>query len=455
MLFSFLRLHFPLSTFSGRLQIGCRGSSSVSIVPALTCDYSSLAFQLTSFYLSDRADYYISSNAFSGVQRSLNGLFSLHNIVLDVDCHGDDFSGDVDFLCDSLLFRLDSFFFDSVVSTPTSIVKTGRGLQFWWSIEGISVKFKSFYDELVDFYISALAQVLVEGLLDDFSMFQVDEVASRNAAGYFRLPGTYNTRVKRLVTFTSSQKQYHLMELFEEMKAKRVEFNWVKLEVFSFEVSGVTEITSREWLDIAEIRVQGFQVLRQLRNECIGSEERNNFCFVFYNALLPGCGHEIAYQRLKGFNEGFKVALTERELGTVISSARKKGGYQYTNDKIVEFLHISSEEAPYLEFLRKRDTYLTKKKQKQVQVLTKKQKRDAEVLALYDGGMTAEKVALKVGLSAPTVAKILKENKKNHQEERRGKVKELRTQGKTIGEIATICNCSTRTVKRLLSAPEG
>lgn len=210
----FLLRHFPGCAFNGRLQLGCHGQTSVSILPIFTCDYDCFISFLSDFIFFPYVDYYLSVNSVSGVSRHSSDLFSLHNLVIDIDCH-DVFSLSLrDFLLDCLSVRFTISLFDTSVPMPTTIVNTGRGLQLWWSIAGISANFKSFYDEVLDYYISSLSEVLVDGSLDDFSMFQVDVGASKNVVGYFRLPCTMNRKTNTLVTYTECAGTYELMDLF-------------------------------------------------------------------------------------------------------------------------------------------------------------------------------------------------------------------------------------------------
>jgi len=75
--------------------------------------------------------YYVSPQAFSYGKRNSEKLFALHNIVIDVDCHGRQISR---FLRDIRLNRLGYLLMHGACSEydmplPNYIVFTGRGLQ--------------------------------------------------------------------------------------------------------------------------------------------------------------------------------------------------------------------------------------------------------------------------------------------------------------------------------------
>lgn len=443
----FLDRHFPVSDFNGRLQVGSHGQFVGAILPVFTCDYDCLCSSFSDFIFYPHVDYYISVNAVSGVQRHSSDLFALHNIVIDIDCHSSMSLTSRDVLLDLLLDRFEHSIFNFALAVPTSIVKTGRGIQLWWSIRGISAKFKPFYDEVLDYYIASLSEVLVDGALEDFSMFQVDVGASKNVVGYFRLPGTMNTKTNTLVTYTACAGTYELMELFTQMKYCQAE-KPLKLQEVDLAQSKVCSMFSRDYVDLAHQRVDMYYKLRDMRDATVGVEERNNFCFMVYNAFAPCYGHDVSFGKMQQFNAGFQEPLSNRELNVVISSAKDKGGYQYTTRKIVEFLHISTEEEQQLGLADTDLGYLNKRKQKQVRNLTKKDQRNEAVLNLYDSGKTAQSIAKECNLSINTVKKILVEHGRSHKTSRKEQILALQEDGKSLEEIAQICGCSVKTVRR-------
>lgn len=434
-LFKFCFRHFPDSTFNGRIQLGCRCPSSSLILPAFTCDYASLFNFLSEFIFYSSVDYYISVNSVSGVTRHCSDLFSLHNFVIDIDCHDSILLLRRDFLLDCLLACFENCLFHFSVPLPSSIVKTGRGLQLWWAITGISANFKSFYDEVLDYYISCFSQVLVDGPLEDFSMFQVDVGASKNVVGYFRLPCTKNTKTNTFVTYTASAGTYELMDLFQEMKDFQGESQF-DLQLVELPFTNFCSVSSRDYVDLAHQRVDMYYKLRDMRNSTVGVEERNNYCFMVYNAFAPCYGHDVAFGKMQQFNAGFQEPLSNRELKVVVSSAKDKGGYQYTTRKIVEFLHISPEEELQLGIKDTDLGYLNKRKQKQVRNLTKKELRNDSVLAMYDSGQTAQSIAKEAGLSINTVTKILVDHERCHKASRKEQIIALHGEGKSLTEIA-------------------
>lgn len=449
--FDFFSLHFPDSGFDGRLQIGCKRADSSSLIPAMTFDYSNWNSALENFVFYRSMDYYVSVNSVSGVLRQCESLFSLHNFVIDLDCHDLEYSSSMGELCEDLLWRLEHDLFGTVITKPTSVVFTGRGLQLWWAIEGISGKFISFFRELLDFYILSIKECLNSSILDDFSMFQVDEVASKNVVGYFRIPGTTNTKVNTMVTYFSSGQRYVLMDLFHLMK------EW-KEDVAENETLDQSEGHKVKFLPVSdqlfflEKRVSAIFKLRDLRDYEIGCEQRNNFTFMLYNSLVPYCGHVTSFEKLKGFNSGFKEPLTEHELNGVIVTAKKKGGYQYTHESFVDFFGITSEEAALIGFEADSLTRINKKGQNKVQVLVRKNARNAEILRLFQEGYSILKISRTLKVSAPTISKVLKENDRKVVSYTKEDILQLYHSGLKSKEIAEKYHCSDRTVRRVLAS---
>lgn len=450
MLDQFIHLHFPPSTFDGKIHIGCRGRRHSSILPALTSSYSQLSHRISTFHFARFADYYIMGNSVTGSRRLSNHLFSLHNIVIDLDCHDFPLNA-ISELCNALVFRLNHDVWDAYIPPPTSLVQTGRGLQLWWSITGISGKFRDVYLDLVDFYTERISVALINCYFDDFSVFGLDMASSKNVVGYYRLPTTFNTKANTFATFSPLGTRYDLLELDSARKDYAMAFPKPEKPTHH-------STDQDSFLSLSEHRIQSLELLRQLRDENIGAEERNNFCFQFYNALAPCYGHALAYGKMLQFNEGFKIPMTEAELTSVISSAKVKGGYQYSSAKFMEFLSISPGEAAILG-LENAPTvaYLSKREKGKLQTKVKKETRDTTIVALYQQDYTIARIAQRLNVTEKTVSTVLKS--KNMSKSTRGKtnydkekVIRLIQQGLSAGEIAQQCNCSKRTVQRIMSA---
>lgn len=466
-------IQFPPSTFHGRLQIGRRKNDGYGVQKLFMGERDAVRDFLKDMHISGKLDYYIMANMVSGVERKVDGLFSLHNIVIDIDCHVEDvnlyWTREV---LERLLFHLEHDRGDRVPS-PTSIVWTGRGAQLWWAIKPVHMKCRPFYDEVKDFYIGELKDLIAEyGEHDeDFQDFQVDATSSKNVVGYFRLPGSVNTTVDAEVElkFCKEDGPYILQDLVSQMKECKKEDASYKRRLNKDAANAPPEPQdfSGQYLDsdiyiLRNYHTFGFFRMRQLiqlrilRDNQVGEETRNNFCFIAYNAMLPALGHERAWDKLVAFNKGFKTPMEEKELERVIVSAKEKNGYRYTNEKMVEFLSITPEEqmkiglyspiGPF-EPMTRLSTHPSRQQSRKLA----KDDRNRKILSMSADGQTGKAIAQQLGISEDTVTTTLRAAGVSPKEKRDEKAIQLLKDGKSEQEIALELGCSARTVRRIFS----
>lgn len=146
---------------------------------------------------------YCCPHAFSYGDRTLENLYALQSIVLDIDCHAERY-------CKSLRTRrIDAMayylvhdaFDDYGLPEPNQIVFTGRGLQVWWNHESMSARSSlNTWKSIVRCFIE-IAKKVIDAHSEDDPMeslrgLSVDEQASLNPVGLFRIPGTYNSKAR-------------------------------------------------------------------------------------------------------------------------------------------------------------------------------------------------------------------------------------------------------------------
>ena len=416
--------HYEPSNFDGRFQIGFRRADEEGIWPLVTGDIGVIGEFLKSMHISGHLDYYITANSFSGIERKADSLFSLHNIVIDIDAHstgdaGDTFNtlGDPDNdSLGSLIWRLTGELFDNPsFPSPSAIIRTGRGLQLWWHIVPMSIKCVPWFKEIHYTLILALKQ-FIDDYQSDFPALQVDGAASQNLVGYFRLPGTINTHASAPATieqFTPITHNTH--DLIKWAKQWKQDNPPTKAQVpepqenFSGRYSQSEIYILKNLYTSAFFRVNQIIQLRIFRDNDIGEETRNNMCLIVYNALLPALGHDKAWDKLLSFNEGFKQPMTERELHQTIDTSRKKNGYRYKNETLIRFLGITNEEqkaiglyvpaGPYSPFTR-----ITPNASRKASHKTVTADRNAKIRALKEKGVSNTKIAKELGVGRNTVS---------------------------------------------------
>ena len=451
---SWYDVHFPDSSFHGRIHIGRRRDDGFGVQRLFLGERKAVREFLENMHVSEKLDYYITANTVHGVERTLSGLFSLDNIVLDVDCHDDANAGWMDQIL-PLIWR---FKHDEVVPPPNSIVWTGRGLQFWWHIKPVYVKCRPYFEEVRNFLIRKINGFLSE--YSDFSAFRVDSSASHNLVGYYRLPGTVNTKAGKRVEFEILRREEYLLQ---DMTA------WMALEkgqeaqdalpaphpapaedVFSGRYLATDIRLLRNFHTLGFFRTRQLIQLRILRDNDVGSETRNNLCFIAYNAMLPALGHERAFEKLVDFNLGFKDPMTEHELEGVICSARDKGGYRYTNKKLIEFLEVTPEEQKAIGLWAPTEpfdplTRISTHPSRRAAAKTAKDDRDAKVLALANKGLKMAAIAREIGIDRDTVSGILKRCGFN----RNAKIAEMLDAGMSIAKICEETGLCAKTIKKI------
>ena len=466
-------IQFSPSTFHGRLQVGRRRNDGYGVQKLFMGERDAVRNFLKDMHVSSKLDYYIMANMVSGVERKVDGLFSLHNIVIDIDCHVEEANAYwTREMLERLLFHLENDRADRVPS-PTSVVWTGRGAQLWWAIRPVHMKCRPFYDEVKDFYIGELKDLISEyGEHDeDFRDFQVDSTSSKNIVGYFRLPGSINTAVDTKVElkFCKEDEPYILQDLVSMMKtckkedidySRKVNRGAGKEVPVSADFSGQYLESDiyilRNYHTFGFFRMRQLIQLRILRDNQVGEETRNNFCFIAYNAMLPALGHERAWDKLLAFNKGFKTPMEEKELERVIVSAKEKNGYRYSNEKMVEFLGITPEEqmkiglyspiGPF-EPMTRLSTHPSRQQSRKLA----KDDRNRKIVDMSAAGQTGKFIAQQLGISEDTVTAILRAAGVSPRQEKERRVLQMLNEGKTEQEVAKQLGCSDRTVRRIVS----
>lgn len=457
-LINWFNIHFAPSTFHGRFQIGYRKKNTTALLPLVTNEREELKKFLEKMFIRPDYDYYITANSLSGVSRKSESLFAYHNIVIDIDNHGAKNATDDPFLVKELLWRLRR---DRELPAPSSYVQTGRGLQLWWAITPVHWKCQSYLKEVRHTFLQEIEEIIAE--YPYLSCFSLDKTASSNDVGYFRLPFSVNTKVNNKVEIEmlTPPPCYILQDLVKKAKAWKAEIEVAERKVVSREKDDklVEDFATNEIFvlknveTLAFFRVKQLILLRKIRDSAINQETRNNLNFLIYNALLPVMGETLAWEKLCAFNSGFKTPMSAKELEAVIVSAKEKGGYKYTNGKIIEFLGISAEEQEKIGLFLPKTQGVQRFSQHPSRDASRalhKENRDENIRKLSKDGMTQKGIAETLGISPITVSKVLAtKSGKIYQKELAMQAHEA---GKPLGKVVEISGLSRSTVKRLISA---
>lgn len=444
---NFIKVVFMNKTFDGLIAIATRDSSgSFKTIGPVPC--SQIEQFAERMIILPGHDYYLTPNIFSNEKRLEDTLLAINALVIDIDCHSAQYSpNELDQRIENLVWRLKNDCFDcGDLPYPNYIVLTGRGVQLWWCV--VPAHAKSFSGNFADVerhFTSKLAD-LISQFPSELSCFSVDQAASSKTNGFFRFPGTVNTKCgKKVEVITFHDQRLNLADFRDEYlpissKATRIKTNSTHFRAHT--PDALEGVLAR--------RLAALEKLRDMRNAPVGDETRNNFCFLYYVTAKPIYGDVNAYQHTRNFNNEFKAPLTEKELKSCICSARRKN-YKYRTKAIMELLDISGEEATEIGLqISKAKPSTTKEANKHFN--QKKEDRNNKIITMFNQGLRQKAIAEQIGISCSTVCKIIKDNA-DEIVTLSDRIRILLENGKIPAEVSKELNCSVRTVERYKASP--
>lgn len=336
-------------------------------------------------------DHYITANGFcSSKERDSKHLFTLHNIVVDIDCHECISEKEYNIALASCHYFLEELFNEIDFPTPNTVVNTGRGIQIWWAIEPVSAKAKKLYDAVRKYIIDRINELLDN--IPTLKLFKLDKSASKNYVGYFRFPGSYNSAVNKFGSFEIINSDR--LDIFEFAKrfapSKAYNVNDVKRIESSYVVKGLDTYREKMLYNLLELRDGDAEGCRDL------------MCLILCNAYLSsGRSREEAIRAVLRLNRNFNKPMSERHLLAYMSSSFEKK-YLFTNEKIIEMLGMSKLEQKALKFYPAKDSLKQREEKRQA-----KKERNEKIVELFMQGKTQIEIAEIVGCSQPTVCRVI------------------------------------------------
>lgn len=393
-------------------------------------------------------NYYITKNSYKGSARRTESLFSLDNIVIDIDNHKSNPK-----VIDREIERL-IYFLDNDANLPSyGIVYTGRGVQLWIGLESVyaSEKLKYRYEQLS----KKFCDIIEEVIKDNHIKLDVDRSASIRVNGLVKLPGTRNMNRKgeNLITYERFPlERYSIQELL-------LDYADVDLSYFDLPVGTVmpekrtftsTEKPKRIYKaksngDYTAYLMKRVRFIEQLvsarHGECEGCREL--LLFHYYNSAIQVYDKTNAVNMVKALNQQFTKPLHSAEVGCAIHSPDKKI-YHYTVEKFLVELHTTEKERVMY------DNCTLDREQEREKARQKKKERNQHIIALHKQGMKQQDIADVVKCCRRTVCTVLKPIIAEEKEERNKKVQELHSQNLKQQDIANASGCCKRTVANLV-----
>lgn len=387
---------------------------------------------------------YISANSFIGEKNESGRIitervFSLNNLVVDIDCHSDCPSRDIQ--VENFIYAIRSCDCDYGILEPNLIVRTGRGVQLWWHHESLSVhRFAWTWDSVAKRLLACVNTVLRDlgpDIMTGCPNLSVDAGASCNPAGIYRLAGTMNAKSKTTSGFeVLSEHTYSLNEL----TAWRDTIPLPCSRGFTRPSGDI-----RQW---CKFMAENIKNLRDERQAPVGDELRNNFCFCYYGMLTgSGIPKSAALDMVSLFNEGFRAPLSLGELQSTLSTCKKKQ-YLLSAKSVIELLNITkTEQTKYCIGVGSKTKKLAKEKAARKKA---KEKRDKKIIALFQGGIhSMVEIGKRVGCGRQLVTKVLAANgidRRMPEYCRRAEIVKLWKQGWTEPQIADKLSCCVRVI---------
>ncbi len=438
---------FGKSSFDGWFHLGYRREGTAEIWPLFKGSREKVLEFLQNFNVNGKMDFYITANATkTGSERKNENLFSIHNIVIDIDNH-DINQENTSFVHRLLVSNIEK---DLDAPPPTAVVYTGRGVQLWWAIKPVAKACVGWVKEIRETLVSAIEEIISE--YPDLEGYTVDRAASCNNVGYYRLPGTVNTHTGREVSLEWSSTRFDTHELIQWAKQWQEERKPIepppKLADFSGRYTDEEIGVFQGLKTSAFYRIRQLVQLRILRDRDVGAETRNNFNFIFYNTLLPVLGPDEAWDRLLAFNAGFKVPMTDTELHRTVDTATKKGGYRYRNETLICFLSVTQEEQAQIGLypvdspnhaLLKEGGHRSSAREL---ARTLRDDRNARIKNLAADGKTKTEICVILGLNPRTVQGVLGKGSQKEAD-----IKTLHDAGLSVQEVADKLMIPARTVR--------
>lgn len=422
--------------------------------------------------LVGKKDVYISKNAFKSFftyGRSYDNLFSLNNIVVDLDFH----KAPVD-LRDSMIIKtvsiLDTELF-TFFPVASMIHYTGRGLHLWWCFDSVSHNMRLPYEIVVERLLGKIDDILSSHT--ELIGLEVDSGMTTNTCGYARVPCSYNSEAgKNSIIEFRKEVPYTLQTLIDASNSY-LDFVWCDSCVVSeSDNSSVKAVKNKKkWASFTYQYIRRMELVENLvshRTSFIGN--RHYGCFIYYNCARGVYSKEEARKLTSDLNKKFDEQLDVRELNSIFKSVDTRfvgggttkegcsGPFWLKNSYIIDHLHITKEEQEQFNFQPKLKGDISDMKPNRTRDLEnqiKRKTRDENIIGLYvSSDLTQKEVAEIYGCSVPTVNSILKKNGVNRKEIRIELIQLMKSEGIKQTEVAKWLNICLRTVKTYWNLPD-
>ena len=441
-------------------------------------------YWIKSIYFNPKKLYYITKNSYKGHRAGEKNLFSLDNIVIDIDNH-DAGAKEIDFYVNKLLYILE---YDYQWKLPHySVVCTGRGVQLWIGLESVYASEKLIYRYK---QLSTVLCDTIQNIIDENKIrLTVDRNASIRADGLVKLPETCNPKRKSREKAKDKKVRYNrfplvkysLPELFreytniilpfdEDSEFRPVEKAAAVVPEKKYEekpkkiiqkYNGVVNFSAYQLKKVTFLE----ELVKFNNGEMTG--RREIVLFHYYNAACQIFEKSIAVKMVNDLNQQFTEPLHQNAVNStirgidnhvVIKEDKKtkkeicieKGAYtRYNTVTFLKDVCISEEEKQLYQGCTQSRERIRAEKRKE------KQTCHEQIAELYSHGMTQQEIADTLHVAVSTVSRNLAKAKtsrplKQENKQRNQEILKLKKKGLTQKQIAESLHISVPTVRKVL-----
>lgn len=341
-------------------------------------------------------DVYFSQNTFYRPQRRIENVRQLRALYCDIDCYKTGFT------ISQVEMALEEDYFRQSIPEPNYIIYSGRGLVLVWLIEPVPSMALPRWQAVENCFVENLKPLGADSQATD-------------AARIFRLAGTRNSKNGKVVTVEYRHEyKYELEDLKKEFlpevkkKEKRLKENRSNKVEHLF---NVFTLHYSRLVDLCKII--------ELRNyEMTGYREISLFLYRYWSCCYLSDKDEALRQTLS-LNDEFTSPLSQKEVERATKSAEKayeqwalnssngtykRGGYNFSNQKLILMLDITQEEQRHLK------TIISKEEKQRRNTIAKRNKRRSEGIGTMDDYNNERKAKVNEMLEA--MKKLINENPK-------------------------------------------
>lgn len=367
-----------------------------------------------------QADTFISPNSFYIPKRANDNIRQFRALYLDLDLE-DHSKTEARFLISMKIAK-------GLIPKPTMIVDSGRGLHLYWRIEHAPKQAAYTWQELEDYLYKQLKPLGAD-------------IKATDSARVLRLPNTINSRngatCEVLEDNDIKYSMYDLREKYlhyvkkdkQEPKQKKQNNQKVK------------HLFNSYTLHLA--RAEDIQTITRLRNyKIIGYRNSIIHLYSYWKGIYIR-DSEALYNEVQDFNDKIAAPLKDTEVKAIVRSTtkaieafisyeqgirsgedkrvskamRERGGYWYTNDRLIEMLDITAAEQRHLKtIIGSKEKNSRKNKQRfkdrrNEQGLTKREQKKQDnikaIKELAEQGLNQIEISRELGLAQSYISELL------------------------------------------------